>query len=174
MGWTYTSRARGTSNRDWFQSQFGDNCRILDAATVRGTFYAACMNPAKPGTVFAIICLTRWVPKDRYNFGYKDMDEDMGPCEDYAPARILDQLTATDSENAQDWRERCRRNLQLPRIRPGDVIRLDRPAHFGERQFSEFRKVEYRGRRNVYHVDGFGFVRINPVLYGYTVIGHVD
>jgi len=49
-----------------------------------------------------------------YNFGYKDMDETMGPCEPVAAA-ILRHLSALDLENggevakwAQAWRDHCK------------------------------------------------------------------
>src|SRR3546814_19605923 len=67
----------------------------------------------KGGEIFAIVCLVRWNPraKDGYIFGYKDMDETMGPCEADCPARILDLLTPTDKEYAREWRARCCANL---------------------------------------------------------------
>ena len=63
-------------------------------------YYAATqvMTNGRGGEIFAIVCLVRWNPraKDGYIFGYKDMDESMGPCETDCPASILDLLTPTD------------------------------------------------------------------------------
>ena len=65
-------------------------------------YYAATqvMTNGRGGEIFAIVCLVRWNPraKDGYIFGYKDMDESMGPCETDCPASILDLLTPTDKE----------------------------------------------------------------------------
>lgn len=47
-----------------------------------------------------------------WNFGYKDMDETVGPCECDCPKSILDLLTPTDNEIANMWRERCYRRLE--------------------------------------------------------------
>jgi hypothetical protein len=59
-----------------------------------------------------------------YNFGYKDMDETMGPCEPVA-ASILRHLSALDLENggevakwAQAWRDRCKAYSAARSIRP--------------------------------------------------------
>jgi hypothetical protein len=45
---------------------------------------------------FALVCLVRWNPCDRegHVFGYKDMSEDMGPCDAECPERILSLLGA--------------------------------------------------------------------------------
>lgn len=46
-------------------------------------------------------------------WGYKDIDETMGPVESHAPAAILDLLSPTTDQWALDWRERCRKNCQI-------------------------------------------------------------
>lgn len=52
-------------------------------------------------------------------FGYKQMDEMMGPSESRCPADLLDMLTPlTDAEfgqYARQWRERCRAGLAAGR-----------------------------------------------------------
>ena len=40
------------------------------------------------------------------------MGESSGPCEDHCPASILSLLSPTDSEYANNWRERCRKNIE--------------------------------------------------------------
>ena len=78
--------------------------------------------------VFALICLLSYRPRDHFNFGYKDMDESMGPFECDCPERILDLLTDTDYESAGRWRKRCRENLAKEKaikgLQPGMVIEL--------------------------------------------------
>lgn len=51
-----------------------------------------------------------------YNFGYKDMSEDMGPCEYDCPTGILDLLTPTESEWANEWRRKCREKKKQPKL----------------------------------------------------------
>ena len=77
-------------------------------------------------TVFALVCLLSYRPRDEFNFGFKDMDECMGPYDAECPSRILDLLTNTDNETAGRWRETCRENLDKGKVvsalMPGTVI----------------------------------------------------
>jgi hypothetical protein len=70
------------------------------------TYYAAVqeMTDGRGGEVFAIICKVSWNPNSRSGeqFGYKDMTESMGPCEDNCPQHIPDLLSLTDKEHAID------------------------------------------------------------------------
>ena len=96
--------------------------RVLASSCLHNRVWYAAAEPStdgSPGPVFALVCLVRWNPRDRegYIFGYKDMDETMGPCEAECPQRILDLLGPTDNEHATDWRRRCLDNLQR-RARP--------------------------------------------------------
>ena len=91
------------------------------------TYYAAIkiVRPDRDREVTALVCLVRYNPRDRggYVFGYKDMDETMGPCEAECPPAILDLLTPTKNAYALAWRERCRtaaaRRTAKPRLRNG-------------------------------------------------------
>ena len=99
MGTTFQNRPKGTTDREFFQDLMGERYTIVECATVNprsegGAFYAAVRTNEGPnaGTVWAFVALVHWVP-DFYNFGYKDMDETMGPNAAEAPARVLDALT---------------------------------------------------------------------------------
>ena len=87
-------------------------------------------------TVFALICLLSYRPRDDFNFGYKDMDECMGPYDAECPGRILDLLTDTDNETAGRWRETCREHLTRERairhLVPGTVIELATELRFND------------------------------------------
>lgn len=88
--------------------------RVLKSAMVGSTYYAAVTTERKgePTKVWAAVFLTCGRTKhDNTMWGYKDMDETMGPCESKCPASILALLTPTDSKWANEWRERCRRNI---------------------------------------------------------------
>ena len=92
MGWTFQHRDRGITDRAFFQDLLGDKQEILASATVgRTTFYAA-VRSLRTGEVWAFVALTRWVRGD-FNYGYKDMDERMGPTEALCPPALLDLLS---------------------------------------------------------------------------------
>lgn len=65
-------------------------------------------------------------------WGYKDMDETMGPGMSEAPAALLDLLSETTSKYALEWRERCRKNAALRGrvLKGGEIIRFDEPLTF--------------------------------------------
>jgi len=85
--------------------------KVLKSSMVSTIYYAA-VEEIRDGerTVFAAVCITGGA--DRYdpyfNFSYKDMDETMGPGYYDCPKGILDLLTPTDSEYANEWRRKCR------------------------------------------------------------------
>jgi len=93
--------------------------KVLKSAMVGSTYYAAVERTDKEtgkSKVFAGVCLTQVHNEEFY---YKDMDESMGPCERKCPNSILELLTETDSEWANEWRERCRAWNALPK--PGKL-----------------------------------------------------
>lgn len=163
MGWSYEHRSRGTSNRDWFQRQLGEDTEILACATVGGTFYAACRKSAQPNEVWALVCLTRWAPHDWYNFGTKWMDETVGPNEDRCPERILELLTPTSSRYAQGWRDRCRANLAAraarPKVEKGDLVRFAEPLRFTNGDL--LHELVFLGRSSFAHPRHHGRYRIS-------------
>ena len=69
--------------------------------------------PENEREVFAVVMLTG--VRGPY-FSYKLIDETMGPSQCNCPKSILDALTPTDSEYAENWRKRCRDNLRQPSL----------------------------------------------------------
>jgi hypothetical protein len=60
---------------------------------------------------FACVYLIKGPPfgrDDGYGWGYKDVDESMGPCQTAFPLAWLDLLSPTDSQYALDWRKAVR------------------------------------------------------------------
>jgi hypothetical protein len=126
MGWTYTNRQRGTSHDTWFKREFADATKTEDGhglLKVMGgqpgsrAVYGAYRT--HDGKVIAIVCLINWIPNpaEYYNFGYKDMEESMGPCEHDCPEGILKMLTPIEELHgtfgehswqwAKEWREKA-------------------------------------------------------------------
>ena len=73
-----------------------------DDALDRGPEYSP-----DPSYVFAAVILTERGGDG--SWGYKDMDETMGPVEASAPLALLDLLSPTTHGYALDWRQRCRK-----------------------------------------------------------------
>ena len=151
MGWLFMRDLAGHSTpRAYLDNQFTyarDDHRltVLASSMVGSTYYAAAERIETAGgrQVFAIVCLTKTSTgaRDGCTFGYKDMTEHMGPNESECPASILDELTETDSEYAQTWRDRCRANLvqrklqnAKPTPKPGQTIVFDEPMRFSDGQ----------------------------------------
>lgn len=167
MGWLYMPRSSmggHASPKAYLDDQFTYQ-RPGEDGTTRGlevlasscpgnrVYYAAVqiMTDGAPGEVFAVICLIRWNPRDKEGmvFGYKDMDETVGPYETDCPARILDLLTPTDRPYALAWRERCRANLALKArvLRDGDRIRFDTAMTFTDGHEAQEFIVRKSGRK---------------------------
>lgn len=142
MGWTFTSKGSQTT-KEFFEKEFnyvrdnGMSGKIIRFSATWTTAYmayeintpATAVDPAKR-EVIAIVCLIRHVPNDPagYTFGYKDMTENMGPCESRCPKTILDLLTPTTSEYALDWRKRCwarvNKRKAAPKVKKGDWVKF--------------------------------------------------
>jgi hypothetical protein len=129
--------------------------KVLRSALVGMRVYYAAIEHGRreknERTVFAAVCLVNYNPRDRegYIFGYKDMDETVGPNEADCPEAILDLLTATEYPYAQAWRARCRENAAArrtlsskPSPRAGQTIVFDQPLSFSNgRTFDRFEVV---------------------------------
>jgi hypothetical protein len=70
-----------------------------------------------------MVCL---VDTTKTEYGFKYMDETMGPYYTNCPNKILDMLSPTDNEYAIKWRNKCR---EFNKIKPGTVVRT-KPISF--------------------------------------------
>lgn len=123
MGWLYMTTLKGHSGPcQYLDAQFtwkraDATSRVLLSALVDMRVYYAAIEQIRTATgareVWAAICLVQFDPHDQlgYIFGYKDMEESMGPSERNCPEAILDLLTPTDHEFARRWRAACRANV---------------------------------------------------------------
>lgn len=191
MGWLFMRSLGGFSGpRQYLDAQFtherpGERARVLRSALLAvRTYYAAVEIVRASGQreVTAIVCLIRYNPRDRegYIFGYKDMDESVGPCESDCPVGILDLLTPTTHPYALAWRERCRANAARrtarPTLRDGQIVLFDRPITFADGARHDRLKVAidpHRSRRLCFRApDGSGLYRIRGLArLNYRVVG---
>jgi hypothetical protein len=133
MGWTFIDhREPGLSHAEFFAGELlgspeeGGVSRIIESAYLpsdRGSVFYGAVASNRPveAEVWALIVLTQG--RAGASFGWKAMDETMGPAEDSCPARILDLLSATDHPYARDWRRRCRERIsRVAAVREGTAI----------------------------------------------------
>ena len=114
MGWLYMQSLDGHCGpKQYLDAQFTYarpevTSKVLRSALAGMRVYYAAVEHIRLDTgqrdVFAVVCLVRYNPRDKegYIFGYKQMDETMGPCESDCPASILDLLTPIDAKCALD------------------------------------------------------------------------
>ena len=105
--------------------------------------------PTNEQQVFGVVFLTSTDCKDYHNFSYKEMDETVGPCYYDCPKGILDLLTPIDSEWANNWRAKCREQLEtkknpnsLRNLPKGTIIQVTMP--FDTKFFKEGDVVKLR------------------------------
>lgn len=93
--------------------------KVIKSAMVGSTYYCAVETIHKANgkrEVWAGIALTSKSTRDGMNFGYKDMDETAIPYSYNCPTSILNLLTPTDNENANEWRRLCREEKTKPKL----------------------------------------------------------
>jgi len=126
-------------------------------AIVGSTIYVAIKRdaPGVESSVFGLVVKTSSHPGDRENFCWKFITEDMGPVEANCPKRIIDLLSPTTSEYANEWRTRCLDALRIKRerrasaslIQPGVLIEFNVPLSFGAYgQSTRFRCIDPKAR----------------------------
>lgn len=122
MGWTFYDKDPDRTAQDEIRGLLewtSENTvsRVLDMATVKRTIYAAVetttIATGEKHVWAAVVLISYRRSSDWGNFGYKDMEEGMGPVESECPLRILRLLDEpAPNEWAAQWRERCRANAE--------------------------------------------------------------
>lgn len=118
MGWLF-----GWNTRKELIDQlcYGNGVETLKRKFVGNNMWAVQRVPS--GEVFACLYLIKGNPRvqdDPCNWGYKDVDETMGPYQHDFPVSWLDLLSPIDSEYAVEWRENVRKRAeQMTRFKVG-------------------------------------------------------
>jgi hypothetical protein len=147
-------------------------CRVLAAARVANTVYMAleCTDKTS-GTSFVLAVVILIFNTRKRGFGYKDMDETMGPCECACPDHIMRLLSpVADIPNpsyAADWRARVAAHKQAgaelrrkrKSLHPGSVVTLPHLVSFRDgTTATAFRVRCLRGRTPIFEpLDRPGF-----------------
>lgn len=158
MGWTRTWKDTCPKGNDRIMMaieqegyEYKEKTRsnhVIDSALVGTTVYLAVHHiNTENGVdeVYGAVILTEYDPK-RNNFFTKGISETMGPSDSKCPKRILDKLSPTDNEYANEWRNRCRNKKKsdnpLAGVPQGTKIRLLSGAHMGD----IFTKTTWNGK----------------------------
>lgn len=158
MGWTWYRATRyfpngGIDRRAECDAYFMEGLNrghyeVLKSAMVGTVYYAAVKKlkryegynengdcifldlPPEEQIVFGAIFITSTRNMECYNFGYKPMDETMGPGECKCPKSIIVLLSETDNLYALHWRqkclERCNGKPGIGKLPIGTVIEFQR------------------------------------------------
>lgn len=160
MGWTYFHKDPEVKAIDVLKNVWSSRCKVLDSAKVGSEVYQL-VEVAESGKQidnyyekdengkyrFIAVFFTDNKPNEHCNFGYKTMDETVGPYAYNCPKRILDRASKLrDTRYAQDFRDRCyakhERRKKLPKV--GQRIRLAEPLQFSNGQhYQEFKVVPH-------------------------------
>lgn len=150
MGWTYYTDRRVKSYADeraeierlcTFTNDLRQS-KMIKASKVGSTWYAAVrltgsaaapiedrtyVNETDGSIIFAAVFLTGY---DDGCWGYKDMEESMGPVHSQAPLSLLALLSEIKDPDsyAHAWRQRCRDWAAIPDYEEGDQIKLAHPV----------------------------------------------
>lgn len=171
MGWLIGSRPYGPV-KDHMDEKFTwetDSIvtRVLDSAIVNIREYYAAVERKHKDTgkveVFAAVCQ---LYSSRTEFGYKDMDESVGPGIRNCPRRILELLTEPYNAYAQEWRDDCwariKRREDVPTLSVGTELRFSPPIQFTSGAVMEVLKVRTARGQSIQcsDADGSGLYRL--------------
>lgn len=150
MGWLIGSRP-ADSVKEHMDAKFvweTDSIvtRVLSSAVVNIREYYAAVERKHKDTgkteVFAVVCK---LYSSRTEFGYKDMDESVGPALRKCPQRILELLTEPYNDYAREWRDACWANIKqralVPKLEAGLELRFNPPVKFSSGRAVAFLKV---------------------------------
>lgn len=173
MGWLFQrEKLRHETPAEYFTRHFTHDSETASAtvvatSTVRGTVYGAIRNHDKQtgaSYVFCAVILFRNSDKD--GFGYKDMDEGVGPREVDCPDRILRLLSPISDlpspGYAAEWRARVaeskarRQTLrsESARLAPGDLIKLPPEVRVGGVSTHSFTLIDFYKRTPIFALVG--------------------
>jgi len=158
VGWLFQEKPRDVRKYFWDKFHWETEravSRPLDMVLKLHVCYAAIETVQKADgarEVWCAVYMLKYIrgESDPYNFGYKDLTDRCGPVVADCPARILDLLTETDHQTANEWRARCRRNLEKRMPKIGVTVHFDRPIQFSDgTEQTDFTVVRVGKRRKL-------------------------
>jgi len=174
MGWLFQNdKLRHETPVDYITREFThDNgttaATVIAAAAVGGTIYAAIRNHDKTtGRSYVFCAVILFKNNQRDGFGYKDVDESMGPCEVACPDRIMRLLSPIEDlphpGYAAEWRKsvaaakakKADTQSKIGKLAVGDKVKLTRNAHFRSSgiETDSFTIVRFQKRTPIFVAD---------------------
>lgn len=142
MTWQSTTigrgRPKGIDDLDFLtkHTDFEHNgaLRILHSHSTAKAFYASVeamvdTDEQALGDICAVVVTKQW---SSYEFGWKVEHETLNPEPVFTEARLLADLTATESLLAAVWRNRAAAFASRPKATIGDSIRFNEPQRFSD------------------------------------------
>ena len=193
MGWTETYYHKKLSHKErreemdaMFTWESDSAVFSVARSTIKNNVYYAAVKEqykdGRDGEVWAVICLLSERREGfGYWYGYKDMDETMGPGYYDCPMVILNLLTPTDNEYALAWRENCRKKAAKPnlsRLPEGTTIEFicpyDTTAYKKGDSVSLTKRVARwsvgGGRRTYRWSDGYWYWKQNTIPSDFKIV----
>jgi len=153
MGWDFVELFPGENKAEYLHRQFSPWAVIAGGYGVDHSneyYLAVKAGPGEP--VIGVAILLQILDG---KFGYKDMDENCGPCISHAPRKVLQVLDPTSNEIALIWRSRCetyleRRKVVKDNFKTGAIVETNPLAWRNVGTFTRLRVVDAKRR----HVRG--------------------
>lgn len=109
MGWTFETNHWGYTPKQFWVNQYvrrleaDGRFKVVAQNSKSKDFYAAVKN-LENGKTFGLIVL---IEKHGNEIGYKEMDESCHPYYYGATKKVIESLSPTESEYANEWRKNC-------------------------------------------------------------------
>ena len=124
MGWLFSSNwPTRASLREHLVN--GNGVKTLKSCWVGNNLWAVQEGTKADGSVIRFVCLylCRWHGKDLDGWGYKDVDETMGPYQNSCPVSYIELVEAHEREHgyetgqyAVEWRENVRKTASAKKL----------------------------------------------------------
>ena len=161
MGTFYSHFSSHLSWKDFiYQEIETETCKIVHYSKKGSVAYLACKVNEE---VFGLVLHCTTMNGDK---GYKPVEESCGPYACEASLALLNKLTPTISENANEWREKCRQNAinkkNQIKLKEGDKVQFVYPIQWQGKSETDFRVIRLTGVRGLVFdsLNGKGMVRI--------------
>jgi hypothetical protein len=176
MGWTFFHKPVGKKAVDAIKAEFPETAKkiVASSATREAVFFVIETHapdsdvyvPDANGNIRPIIVIAIKAGRGDYNFGYKDMDETMGPYGCAAPMSIIAQASElrdpigplpqyASLQSARNYRAgsaavAAQKALKRS-LKPGSKVKLAEPMKFSNGTYQTFtvEKARVRGRKGM-------------------------